>query len=243
MSLYLNLVAQEYDKPVYRIISVSRLLELFDKRKNVLVHPSLWEDPYENSILKSKVRLKSGEIKKFYFHENFYGQCWSLHRASDAMWRIYSSDGNGIRIKTTVRKLLSSLYHGNIYKADRSCIIGKVEYLSEKKLSKFANNLYVDGRLSKENLFRSLLVKRLAFRHEREIRLLYFDLEKNLKGNFFSFNVDPHELVDQIMIGPWSTYKEFKSIKREILDKTRFCGPIKRSLLYSAPEECIFRSS
>lgn len=166
MSMYLNLSKKDYDKPIYRTISKKHLIELFKKRKNALVHPSEWDDPYENFILKSKVQMKLGEIKVYDFHENIYGQCWSRHKASDAMWRIYSPDKDGIRIKTTIRKLLSSLYYGSVHKPSWSCVIGKVEYLTERKLNKYANSIYVNGSLSKENLFRSLLVKRRAFKHE-----------------------------------------------------------------------------
>lgn len=234
---------KDYDKPVYRIISKDRLIELFQKEENTLVHPSKWDDPYENFILKSKVQMKSGEVKAFDFHENIYGQCWSRHKASDAMWRIYSPNKNGIRIKTTIRKLLSSLYLGNANKPSWSCVIGKVEYLTEPKLNKYANSIYVNGALSKKNLFRSLLVKRRAFQHENEVRLLYFDLDSLNTGQLFSFSIKPHELIDQIMIDPRKTYKEYQAIKDEIKNTTDYKGTIKRSLLYRAPEQLVLHDN
>ena len=70
--------------------------ELFEGRKNALVLPSKWQDPFENVILNAVVRTASGESGKFSFHEDIYGQCWTLHTASDAMWRIYSDkEGRG----------------------------------------------------------------------------------------------------------------------------------------------------
>ena len=49
------------------------------------------------------------------FKENLYGQCWTKTRESDAMWRIYSPNKNGVRIMTTPRKLLTALLiHANI---------------------------------------------------------------------------------------------------------------------------------
>ena len=199
MSIFLNLTEKEYDKPVFRIVSIPRLIELFKNEINVLVHPRLWEDPYENFILESKVRRQSGKIEQYDFHKSIYGQCWSLHRASDAMWRIYSADCKGIRIKTTIRKLLRSLYDGGTHKPSWSCVVGKVQYLYEKRLMEFANNLYCDGSLSKENLFQSLLVKRRAFKHEREVRILYFDLDNKENGKIFSYGINPHHLIDQLM--------------------------------------------
>lgn len=243
MSMYLNLSKKDYDKPVYRIITKDRLLELFQKGKNTLAHPSKWDDPYENFILKSKVRMKSGEVKVFDFHDNIYGQCWSCHKASDAMWRIYSPNKDGIRIKSTIKKLLSSLYNGNVNKPSMSCVIGKVEYLTEIKLNKYANSIYVNGALSKDNLFRSLLVKRRAFKHENEVRLLYFDLDYINTGKLFSFEINPHELIDQIMIDPRKSYSDYLMIKDEIKEKTGFSRAIKRSLLYKAPEELVLNDN
>ena len=243
MSIFLNLSEKEQSKPIYRIISIKRLFELFEMNKNILVHPSLWDDPYENLILKSKVRSNAGEIVNYRFHKNFYGQCWSLHRASDAMWRIYSPDKRGIRIKTTPNKLLSSLYQGGAEDPSRSCVIGKVRYLSEKRLLGFGNSIYKNGSLSKDNLFHSLLVKRLAFKHEREVRLMYYDLHDSERSKKFSYYFNPHEVIDQLMIDPRLTKEEAFNIKSELIKVTGYEGPIKRSLLYAVPEEIVLNDN
>ena len=106
---YLNIAKDKREQYVYRIVSLKRLLELFEKNENVLVKPCLWDDPFENFIMNSKIRLPSGEISNLMSRELFYGQCWSKSKASDAMWRIYSPENTGIRIRTTVRKLFNSL--------------------------------------------------------------------------------------------------------------------------------------
>jgi hypothetical protein len=108
--VYLNLKENEPDKHIYRIISLERLLELFATERNTLVKPEKWEDTFENFILKSKVRLLSGEVIKYNIHNRIYGQCWTSQTASDAMWRIYSPNKDGVRIRTTIRKLLKSHY-------------------------------------------------------------------------------------------------------------------------------------
>lgn len=241
MTLYLNFTEEEYDKPIYRIISLKRLIELFQSSTNALVHPSLWEDPYENFILKSKVKLVSGEIAEYTYHENFYGQCWTLHQSSDAMWRIYSPDNHGIRIKTTVRKLLSSLYHGGAHKPDMSCVVGKVQYLSQTKLNHFANNIYSNGSLKKEYLFKSLLVKRKAFSHEKEVRVLYYDMKRNEDGQVFNYSLNTHDFIEQLMVDPRLSVTDANEFKATIKKRTSYNGKIKRSLLYAAPEQIILR--
>lgn len=243
MSLFLNLTKEQQGLPIYRIIKPARLFELFDDRLNTLVHPSKWKDPYENFILKSKVKRKSGKIEQYGFHNHFYGQCWTLNKASDAMWRIYSNDYTGIRIKTTIRKLLASLNGGCAYKPDWFCVVGKVMYLKEKKLFEFANNIYHNGSLLKDDLFNTLLVKRRAFEHESEIRVLYFDDRKSEGGKLFRYKIDPYQLIDQIMLDPRLSTKKISALKNEIRDRTAYPGPIRRSLLYKPPEEVILRDT
>ena len=159
MQNIINIKIEGLDKYVYRIISIDRLVELFSTNKNVLVNPSLWDDPFENLILKSKIRKSSGKIIDYKLHNNFYGQCWSTHRASDAMWRIYSPNSKGVRIRTTIRKLITSLYKETSCSNYFTSYIGKVEYLKESEITKFSNSLFYDDRIENENLFRSLLVK------------------------------------------------------------------------------------
>jgi len=87
------------------------------------------------------------------------------------------------------------------------------------------------------NLFRSLLVKRKAFSHEKEIRLIHLDWGFKLPSeDIYKYEIEPHELITQVMIDPRISYEEFKDIKTDIETKTGYQGDIKRSLLYRLPE-------
>jgi len=163
------------------------------------------------------------------------------------MWRIYSSDSKGVRIRTTVRKLISSLYQVTSCSNYSTSYIGKVKYLTESELAEFCSTLFYDDRIENENLFRSLLVKRKAFQHESEIRLLYCDLIDKIEGRdgdndnsgLFSYTINPHELIEQFMLDSRLDASEAKNLKSELRKLTGFEGEIKRSLLYAAPEEVI----
>lgn len=231
----LNLGNIPPDNFLYRIIPEHRLYEMFENHENVLVSPSLWDDPFENFILKAPVRSCSGEIGEFGFHSDLYGQCWTRHKASDAMWRIYSQDKRAVRIRTTIDKLANSLAGALGDWARVQCFIGRVDYLPEKDLAAFAGSVFGNG-LSEAACARSLLVKRIAFRHEREVRLLYFERgpTKHAKG-LYRYAIDPHDLIDQMMIDPRLTREEAETFKRDIRDKTGFEGTVKRSQLYRPP--------
>ena len=236
--MYLNLEESEYDGHIYWIISHERFMKLFDRRKNTLVKPKEWEDTFENYTLKSKLKFPDGTEVTLDTHERLYGQCWTTSKASDAMWRIYSPDKKGIRIRTTVRKLLASLDMANVNTAMTESCIGKVEYKPEAKIAAQAKNAFTkNGQMTFGSLFRSLLVKRKAFNHEKEVRLLYLDWGYELPSeDIYDYEIDPHELVTQIMIDPRVSYDEFKTIKKDIKKATGYRGDIKRSLLYRLPE-------
>jgi hypothetical protein len=87
-------------------------------------------------------------------------------------------------------------------------------------------------------LAQTLLVKRPAFRHEREVRLLYIPYDKNqVAKNLFSYCVDPYTLIDQIMIDPRVSKENWVELKQKIRNRTKFQGEIKRSLLYAPPPD------
>lgn len=236
--MYLNIEDNEYDNYIYRIISYDRFIELFNTNKNTLVKPKLWEDTFENFTLKSKLKFTNGDEIELDTHERLYGQCWTTSRASDAMWRIYSPDKKGVRIRTTIDKLLSSLDIANVDVAMTESCIGKVDYISEAKIIEQAKKAFSDnGQITFGSLFRSLLVKRKAFRHENEIRLIHLDWGRRLPQNdIYSYDINPHELISQVMIDPRISSEEFQKIKNEIKKSTGYQGDIKRSRLYHLPE-------
>lgn len=235
--MHLNLEQIDLDTYIYRIVSLERLLELFITQKNTLVKPKKWEDSFENFILKSKVQLLSGEVIQYDIHERLYGQCWTLHKSSDAMWRIYSPNRGCVRIRTTINQLLKSLYDAQTSVPEAKCCIGKVSYLSNQRLADFANTIFDDSGISVENIFNSLLAKRKAFKHENEIRLLFDDWEySNTNNEMYSYKIDPHTLISQIMVDPRKPYSEFKTMKKIIQHSTGYQGLIQRSLLYKVPK-------
>jgi hypothetical protein len=217
MSSYLNLSPQDLDMHVYRVIPLTRLYELFETRMNVLVSPKKWEDPFEKIVLRG-----------------LFGQCWTRHKASDAMWRIYSPKSEGVRLRTTVRALLSGLSKSLPHPA--RAFIGGVRYLPQEKLTRF-----VSAAASKNTLTdpasraRILLVKRFAFRHEREVRLV----AANAQGasNLLAYSVNPLTFADQLMLDPRLGRAKAEHLRDEIHKRTKFKGEILWSLLYTLPSQ------
>ena len=239
---YLYLPPPSRESFIYRITSLPHLFALFEKKQNILVKPKKWEDPFENFILRSKVRLKTGELADLAFHDQLYGQCWTLQSASDAMWRIYSPNGDAVRLRTTVRKLAESLSQTCGKWGHVEAFIGRVKYLPNKQLIHYANSVFRGGAegLSSRLFAKTLLVKRPAFRHEREVRLVFFPHDiASASDDLYPYPVDPHALIDQIMIDPRIPQHMASALRDKIRTKTLFSGPIKRSLLYAPPPEIV----
>lgn len=225
---------------IYRIFPRDRFRQLFQEKKNALVLPTMWDDPFENAILKAKVQTSNGELGSFSFHSDVYGQCWTLETASDAMWQIYSRSRDAVRVRTTVGRLIESLGASQGDWAHVSCFIGRVEYMSEKRLRKFGSTVFKAG-ITPDAVAQSLLAKRRAYKHENEVRLIYFEPgnTKHPKG-VFKYALDPSSLIDQVMVDGRVSYTDFLPFKEEVMKLTGLPEKmVKRSLLYRPPKDFV----
>ncbi len=217
---YLHLDTEQRLRPIYRFVPQNLLFALFRSRENVVVSPTKWDDPFENFL--SRV---PGAPR-----QHWYGQCWTRNKASDAMWRIYSPQKTAVRIRTTPRKL-EMASRDPLWRV----FVGRVQYPSEGDIEK-AFLSAKGGRVSDLKSAETLLVKRRAFQHEGEVRLLIHAPKLQGKNGVLSYAVDPHALVDQIMLDPRLSPDEAGDLKRLIKEQTGFRGRIMRSLLYQPPE-------
>lgn len=237
---YLNISTAEKDFSIYRVMPIQRLIEMFLNKQNVLSKPKLWDDPFENFILQSRARLSDGNLVSFGMRDSLYGQCWTLQRESDAMWRIYSQDKNGVKIRTTIRKLYESIYSViPSPKRDVACFIGKVIYHTQQAIQRRLNtplSLESSGACIAE----TLLVKRKAFSHEKEIRLIYWADDPEAAPELFRYTIDPNLLIDQIVFDPRLDQRLYAVFKEYFLS-LNFNGRIIQSGLYRAPANTFIR--
>jgi hypothetical protein len=228
----------ELDTPIYRVYNSQRLLTMFANKENVLVRPSLWDDPLENFILNtaaSKMQYHSHldlEARNYY-----YGQCWSLIEESDAMWRIYSHDKSGIKVKTTIRKLFSSLKE-YVKDNDDNVFIGKVKYLNGDLLrEKLMDESWLElEAISYINQATSLMFKRMEFEHEKEVRLLYLNnFHRNTSTDLFHYRIEPNNLFNEIVFDPRISDETFEVYKLYLVEKSGFSKTVRQSELYKIP--------
>ena len=143
---------------------------MIQKQALTLVRPSLWEDPYElipfeNFLVQELLKEdENGSANRnviwaallYAIKNKTYAQCWTSLPESDALWRIYDKKGTGIRIKIKTE---------NVSLLTDEITLSKVQYYND--VSK------IDFRKFGQDKFDQVFaLKRRAFAHEKEVRLL-----------------------------------------------------------------------
>ena len=227
------------DKPVYRIMPIHRVLQALEEKQLVLVKPKKWDDPFENALLASAFETEEGETLTFSAKDSVYGQCWTLHRETDAMWRIYSANKDGIRIASTPRKLLAALEKSCPAHPQIRCFIGRVTYLSKDKLLRKLggiNLLRTDG----SGIAESLLYKRNEFAHEREMRLIYSGEDGKCNSDIYPFAIEPNEAFDRLTFDPRMD-AELRNAYLLAFEEKGYEGKVTTSTLYKSPKGLVFQ--
>ena len=190
------------EKFLFRIIPFDTLLHMLNEKKNTLVNISKWEDVYENFLLKENIIVKDKGYSIASLSNRYFGQCWTTKATSDAMWRIYSPDKKGVRIKTTIGRLWDSVDSGI---KDGRCVIGKVQYIQLSKIKEdIVNSLPFTIKTFSNLITLSLFVKRSSFSHENEYRLIYVcDKDSEDNGKIIKeVSIDPQDFIINIYFDP-----------------------------------------
>jgi hypothetical protein len=166
--------------------------------------------------------------------------CWHENPSeSDAMWALYAQRDAGIAIKSNVERVLNAFAS-----SERELTIGKVNYGSQASLSAIADY----------NNYDSLLIKRHAFHHENEVRIIVRTLDgyeasgwsrKNRRYRLdFSrtvprgiyINCNLYSLIEEVIISPLTpsyTVESLESVARVIIPSV----PIRRSTLLTKEDD------
>lgn len=232
----------DFNTPIHRVFPIDRLLQLFNQQKNTLVKPQMWDDPFENLVFQQTAKTKAGQEVNFdKIRECLYGQCWTLNTAeTDALWRIYSPGKNGVRVKTTLKKLWDGFYDEHHRWAMISFFIGKIIYETGDEIKKYfedPTNLTEIFSTSGMGVIDTLLVKRKEFEHENEVRLVFRanDEEYDITKNIYQYDFDPINMFDELLFDPRFDNGIFEVMKNEF-SRRGFTNPIKKSTLYQAPK-------
>jgi hypothetical protein len=211
---------------LYRYMRIETFMSSVEAKQIHLTNVNLWDDKWE--VILSKIPTVDDEGRPdpplYSFHQDIYGQCWSLVQESDAMWRIYSPSRTGVQIASSVEKF--KLIGG----VNRS-YLGKVIYFET------VSNL-LEKASSHKSPFDDALFKRIAFEHEREVRFLthgdFLD-QFEPEWTYVSLPVDPSIFIESITIDPRADDWYVDTIARYCERIGLAAKPIKSSLYESDP--------
>lgn len=222
--------------PIYKIMPLKWFKVMLEEKRNTLMRPSSWDDPYEMNYSNSVIVTGKGELALDASH--WFGQCWSLCEESAIMWQAFKKTQEPyVKIKIRAFDLVGELkskddglrisilehvryFNPNIYdykKAINDCV----------SMHQWPKNFLSRG-LTFAELYPlySLLTKRDVFKHEEEVRLLLFDKSSSKSQESISYPFNP-DILKEVVIDPWTSldddkYKKIESELREFLpeDKT-----------------------
>jgi len=218
---------------LYRFISFDRLLDILVSELFYFTNARKWDDPYENWFLKSKIVYKNME----YSFENYIGSiigcCWSLKAESDALWRIYSPDKKGVRIRTNIDLIHKEFVLNQNQEISSNLYGGAVLYKSTNEIIKILNNVNPQTALQKpETISRNTsFFKRTYFKHENEYRLLLVN-EKYINIDYLPIKINPKNLITSICFDPRISKTDEQTYKA-VIRKLGYSGKIFKSKLYN----------
>lgn len=221
---------------VYRIFPIHRFIELLTEKKNALVEPYMWDDPLEGWIY--------NKILEYYrIHEGtnqipgkFFGQSWTRQSMSQLMWKIYSKGTDSVRIRSTIGKLKENPFENDSEVHWRVQRIDYKSFQNDLELRKLIdpNSECLDSKIS--TLAKSYMIKRQAFRHEDEVRIICHSKKVKPTEKVFKYEIYPNYLIDEIMMNPGISDSEFKKFK-EIFKAYNLTRNIRRSEIYKMPDK------
>ncbi|HDR7527195.1 MULTISPECIES: DUF2971 domain-containing protein [Bacillus cereus group] len=154
--------------------------------------------------------------------KNVFINCWHLNEyESAAMWDLYLKSSEGIAIQTTFDKIKKSL---NVCKED--IFIGEVKYIDHTK-----------QRNLTESYLEPFFTKRISFKHEQEVRLVYaltphheeYVENSDVKGK--SIQVSLTDLIERVYVSP-DADAWFVDVVKVVLAKFNIDAEVVHSDLY-----------
>lgn len=141
---------------LYRYIPFETFVGMIQNKSLTFVLPELWEDPKECAGIEHYIEQRDNVYEKLMLQSVYYKtfcQCWTTLAESDAMWRIYSYNNRTVRI----------------------CIKREsVDLLDDVKTVDVEYTDDLDSTFDKgeRGYLKALSQKRIAFAHEKEVRLI-----------------------------------------------------------------------
>lgn len=218
---------------VWRYMNLAKLLNMLTTESLYLARLDLLGDPHEGSIPKvfsiSNSNNNSSEKQEYNLRirKSLFVNCWRFgDYESEAMWKLYCLNSDGIAIQTNYKKLSDSIDDDEVF-------MGLVNYI-DYDLTPFKPG----------NVMQPAMFKRKAFEHENEIRIIRIDsrywnkstlhLAPSVPPDGYQLKWNIAHAIETIYINPYSPEWYFETVKA-LLEKFDYKIELKWSNIKSDP--------
>lgn len=156
--------------------------------------------------------------------------CWRISQhESHAMWKVFLNSNEGVAIKTTPKDFIESIQVQNDF---QNTYLGKVKYID-----------YKNDKVPIDNMFNALFHKNIYFEHEKELRILLYEVNNNKKPTFdlrnlkamtppgVSVSLDYKKMIKEVVVSPYAPKWFFDLIKKLLVGKYELNVPINWSMI------------
>ena len=173
------------DAILWRYMDFTKFVSLLEKQALFFPRADKLGDPFEGSLtqvnealaplyydLPEEGRLTLKQVRKHFTRWTLIN-CWHENaHESEAMWRLYARETDGIAIKTDFDSFKNS------FTCSEDILIGSVNYVN-----------YDSHFIPEGNAFHPYLHKRKSFEHESEIRAIVQEIPTNDQGIDYSQDI------------------------------------------------------
>ena len=229
------------DAILWRYMDFTKFVSLLEKQALFFPRADKLGDPFEGSFTKVNEAMRPMLYKGKVTEDALLGfsqsmkefprfmliNCWHENaHESEAMWRLYARETDGIAIKTDFNSFKNS------FTCSKEIYIGSVNYVD-----------YDSHFIPEDNLFSPYLHKRKSFEHEREIRAIAWEMPSNEHGVDWAqdicdigiyYEIDLPLLIQEVVVAPFAP-DWFLELVKSVTVHYNFEFPVVKSVLADNP--------
>lgn len=213
---------------IYRMMRLDYFLQMLRDKRWVVPKVSSWDDSWESFFLKQDFLYGEDRVVTDELQSHLYGQSWTLANLdnTDVLWRCYNHSGcfMYVAVGSSVEKVRSLLHSQDDKTLLSESYLGRVSYLSNRKISEFIsdNNVLSSGQQIENLIVKSLFVKRKPFAYEKEFRLVIWP-DKGTQP-LFELPLNGVRIVDEVILDPRMADSKYTSRVENITDMLKCAG-------------------
>lgn len=221
----------EEECEIFRIFELPYQLSDIRDSKFTLINPEKYKDRYENPLLNRVFTDETGDSLTLNgIVEHYYVSPWTFDPSENPFyWLLYTRNCLGIRIKSTVGKIMHEMMNLDNPFYMLQFHAGTVDYFEQEDIDNWLEEShYTDfldslGQLSVS----SLMALRNRFSGEKEIRFVFSHIPANTENFFIKNhviirdNICKHPInwvsvIDEIILDPRITDEDFEETVRNL---------------------------